>query len=373
MACSGGDSVRSDGTCGPCPSGQGSIDGACRTCPAGQGIRADGSCGSCPSGAVIVSDNSCSDPNAVVPITQFELLATDLNEWQRTATNMPGFIHGPLFPKNKTDCTVPTLSPDFLTQVQKFQNSKRIVNLSLGQYSVTCNTDGKFYTFLEKLVKTSGIYRLDFDIEGWTHEGNVYTKEIYSDAVISRTARVLKKLKTNYPSLYVIFTVQAVPAGNLWKFGGNLSYGKDVLNVLQLSQSLGAPVDKVTAMLVGWPWGAAENVSYFERYRDTTIALANALKQIYSSKTNSEIYSMLGIEVDSAYTKDPKQFSQLYTWANSVGLGRLVYWGGLYSDIYYQSGRYKNTLINPIPKSILEAAGVSPYRPGYPAGDSPDR
>lgn len=354
--CTSGDPIRSDGTCGRCPDNEGNVDGYCKACSAGQVVRSDGTCG--------VKEREK---------TSFTALGGLLPDWQRTATNMNSFIFEPIFPRNSTDCTVPEIitSSETKARVKKFQESYRKVAISLGQFSVTCGkTDRAYYDFLDQVISSSGIQILDFDIEGWVGLSEPYTAQIYSDDVISRTARVIIRLKRKYPSLFVIFTVQAKPDGQLWKWGGNKNGGQDAMNVLKLTKKLKAKVDRITPMLVGWYWDDkhtppydASNTPYFERYRDTTIALAKSLqKNVYPELSDAKIYSMLGIEVDSRYTKDPETFAKLYTWANEIGLADIVFWGWIYTDNKNPDGTYKDTTLNPIPKRILEASGVKPYK-----------
>lgn len=303
-------------------------------------------------------------------------------EWMRTATNANSFIFFNIGPTSLTDCSYPQIPQDVLNSINPFITSGNKVIFSVGQYSATCNST-QLYNLLDTVLQRTKIMGFDFCIEGWVGLVQPFLHQIYDKNNIIKLARVINQLRLKYKDLYVAYTVQAIPYkpyldGNLWKFGGNLNFGDDTLNVLRYTFQEKTIIDNITPMLVGWGWNTGTQPLDL-LYKETILSLANEIQQITNFNL-SQIFPMLGVELDEVYTRNSTVFFELMRWANNINLGRITWWSGLYTDNYYpplntslqKQGCFKSTTLNSVPISLLSALNITPYKPGYPLLDLPN-
>lgn len=307
----------------------------------------------------------------------------NLPDWMKTATNANSFIFFNIGPTSLTDCSYPQIPQDVINSIIPFITSGKKVIFSVGQYSATCNST-QLYNLLDSLLQRTKIIGFDFSIEGWVGLAQPFLHQIYDKNNVIKLARVINKLRRKYKDLYIAYTVQAVPYkkyldGNIWKFGGNLNFGNDTLNVLRYTFQEKTIIDNITPMLVGWGWNTGTQPLDL-LYKETIVSLANELQQI--TKFNlSRIYPMLGAELDEVYTRNSTVFFELMRWANNINLGRITWWPGLYTDNYYpplntslqKQGCFKSTTLNSVPIAFLSALNITAYKPGYPLPDLPNK
>ncbi|KAJ3243161.1 hypothetical protein HDU78_000780 [Chytriomyces hyalinus] len=140
----------------------------------------------------------------------------------------------------------------------------------------TMNADQQF-SVLSNLLKQTGCRALDFDVEGFA---------LANLASVQQRNAVISRLQTAFPGLYVSFTL---PAG-LPQYGGTLS--SDGVELLQRANQAGINVSCVNLMTMDVY--APSPVKWGQLAIDMVDSAKTQLAQIFTGRSDSELYAMLG-------------------------------------------------------------------------------
>ncbi|GEM44915.1 Ig-like domain-containing protein [Deinococcus cellulosilyticus] len=226
-----------------------------------------------------------------------------------------------------TDGAVNRIEGDMKNDIAAFRAGGGLLKVSFGgangtylESDTACRTVDDLYNALKGFVDRTGLTDLDFDVEQG-HE--------MSDAINSKRAQALARLQAANPSVKVSFTLASTPVDR-WNTPGGLSTAS--LNVVKSAVSAGVKINKVNLMTMDFG-------SYYSSGRTMADASISAvsetfkqLKVIYPSRTDAEIWKMLGatpmigqndIASEIFTLQDARD---LTAWARSKGLGLVSFW-----------------------------------------------
>ncbi|KAI8822280.1 hypothetical protein BJ741DRAFT_572150 [Chytriomyces cf. hyalinus JEL632] len=143
----------------------------------------------------------------------------------------------------------------------------------------TMNADQQFSQFsvLSNLLKQTGCRALDFDVEG---------ASLANGASVQQRNVVISRLQTAFPGLYVSFTLPAEQP----QYGGALS--SDGVALLQSAKQAGITVSCVNLMTMDVY--ASSPVKWGQLAIDMVDSAKTQLAQIFTGRSDSELYAMLG-------------------------------------------------------------------------------
>lgn len=202
----------------------------------------------------------------------------------------------------------------FASQISAIQNSGGNVIISFGgqrggELAQTCTSVSQLTAAYQSVVKTYGVTRLDFDIEGG----------VLSDtAATSRRDQALAALQAEDPAVQVDFTLGVSPKG--------LPAGSSQYALLQDAKARGVKVSVVNLMAMDFgngqdPLADAESAAK---------AAAGQLAGLYGISA-SAAYGMMGLTPIAGHNDDNEVFSTsdasaLESFAASNGVAELSFW-----------------------------------------------
>src|SRR5579871_5397277 len=222
----------------------------------------------------------------------------------------------------------------FNSQISQLQSQGGQVIISSGgasggELAQTCTDVGSLTAAYANIVNSTGVNRLDFDIEGGT---------LSDTASTTRRDQALAALQRQNPAVQVDFTLAVAPNG--LPTGNGSEYA-----LLQDAQAQGVHVSVVNIMTMDFG-GGSNDLADAESAAQAT---ANQLAGLYGIST-SAAYGMMGLTPIAGTNDDGTVFSQsdaqsLESFAASHGVQELSFWevdgydkgtGYAYSRIFNQ-------------------------------------
>lgn len=200
----------------------------------------------------------------------------------------------------------------FTKQVSSLQSSGGNVLISFGgadggELAQTCTSASKLEAAYANVVKTYGVTRLDFDIEG---------SVLDDTSADNRRDQALAALQKADPSVQIDFTVPVDPTG----------LESDAVNLLKGAKSAGVKVTIVNIMTMDF--GDGQNA-----LKDAESAAPKTEAQLHTvfGGSSSQDWGMLGLTPIAGRNDDNENFTQanaktLESFAASHGVGELAFW-----------------------------------------------
>jgi chitinase len=200
----------------------------------------------------------------------------------------------------------------FTSQISALQSAGGNVLISFGgasggELAQTCTSVSKLEAVYANVVKTYGVTRLDFDIEG---------SVLDDSSANSRRDQALAKLQAADPSVQIDFTIPVDPTG----------LESNAVNLLKGAKSAGVKVTIVNIMTMDF--GDGQNP-----LNDAESAATATEKQIHTvyGGSSSADWGMLGLTPIAGQNDDKENFTQsnaktLESFAASHGVGELAFW-----------------------------------------------
>ena len=200
----------------------------------------------------------------------------------------------------------------FTKQVSALQSAGGNVLISFGgadggELAQTCTSASKLEAAYANVVKTYGVTRLDFDIEG---------SVLDDTSANSRRDQALAALQKADPSVQIDFTVPVDPTG----------LESDAVSLLKGAKGAGVTVTVVNIMTMDF--GDGQNP-----LKDAESAAPKTEAQLHTvfGGTSAQDWAMLGLTPIAGQNDDNENFTQsdaktLETFAASHGVGELAFW-----------------------------------------------
>lgn len=250
-------------------------------------------------------------------------------------------------------CTVDNSISQMQSDISAFQSAGGRVIISFGGANGTylegsCSAT-QMTNVIDVMLQQTGVRAIDFDVEGG---------QLGNSALNTTRNAVIKALKVKYPSLYVSLTLPSVPVHPSWGGGGLDIYGQAAV---QSAATAGANIDIVNLMTMDFG-GSYHNGSTMAQLCESAAGAAIVqLAAIYPSKTNAQLWAMLGITPmignndiagETFTTADATEITQ---YAQQHGVGHLAFWAlqrdrpgsgslGEYSQVPQTLYQFYNTL-----------------------------
>ncbi|WP_051711281.1 carbohydrate-binding protein [Andreprevotia chitinilytica] len=169
---------------------------------------------------------------------------------------------------------------NMLSDVTAFESAGGRVIISFGGASGTyveagC-TGAQMATLIDGLLQRTGVRALDFDVEG---------SQLSQSNLNSVRNAAIKTLQAKYPDLYVSFTLPVNPTG----------LEPDGVALVQGAANAGVRINVVNIMTMDY----GSSISSGKKMGDLAVQAANSLysqlQSIYTSKSSSELWAMVGI------------------------------------------------------------------------------
>ena len=200
----------------------------------------------------------------------------------------------------------------FTGQVAALQKAGGNVLISLGgesggELAQTCTSASKLETAYANVVKTYGVTRLDFDIEGSVlDDGSANT----------RRDQALAALQKADPSVQIDFTIPVDPTG----------LESDAVSLLKGAKSAGVKVSIVNIMTMDF--GDGQNP--LKDAESAATATEAQLHSVYGGSSSAD-WAELGLTPIAGQNDDKEDFTQsdattLESFAASHGVGELAFW-----------------------------------------------
>jgi hypothetical protein len=200
-----------------------------------------------------------------------------------------------------------------LDQISALRAKGGDVKISFGgasgiELAQACSTVTALTTEYQAVVSAYSLKYIDFDIEG---------SAVAEPASISLRSQAMAKLQAANSGLKISLTLPVLPSG----------LTADGVNVVRSARDAGVNLDVVNIMAMDYYQGS-DNAAQ-------AIAAANAtfsqLKSLYPSKTDAQLWRMLGVTPMLGQNDDGAIFSQsdarqLVSFAQSKHLGELAFW-----------------------------------------------
>jgi chitinase len=180
----------------------------------------------------------------------------------------------------------------------------------------TCQDETQLFNTMDSLIQRTGIYSLDFDIEG---------AYIANPILTTRRNNTILKLQAKYPQLHVSFTLPVIPPSP-WDAGGLDTNGMNLMKAIVAS---GVKVSVLNMMTMDYYSNTGK--THAQLAIAITDQVVNQLKTLYPSKTTAQLYSMIGITPMIGYNDDNTLFSladtqEVVSYAISKKVGLLSFW-----------------------------------------------
>jgi hypothetical protein len=182
-----------------------------------------------------------------------------------------------------------------------------------------CSSDS-MVVLIRKLIDKHGVHAVDFDVEG-AQLGDARLNAV-------RNA-VIKKLQAIYPDLYISFTLPVSPYLNTWEPGG---LPASAVNLIRDAVQAGVKISVINLMTMDY----GSYYSAGKKMGDLAISAAQQtfgqLRGIYPSKTDPELWAMIGITPMIGQNDEPSEVFKpsdavaVANFAKQKGLGLLSMW-----------------------------------------------
>jgi chitinase len=203
----------------------------------------------------------------------------------------------------------------FNSQISAIQSAGGNVIISSGgadggELAETCTSVSSLTAAYQNIVNTTGVTRLDFDIEGGT---------LSNTAATTRRDQALAALQSQDPAVQVDFTLGVAPNG--LPTGSGSEYA-----LLQDAKNNGVKVSTVNIMTMDY----YDNGSNLTQAESSAQGTASQLEGLYGISA-SQAYGMMGLTPIAGTNDDGTSFSQsdaqsLESFAASNGVQELSFW-----------------------------------------------
>jgi len=200
----------------------------------------------------------------------------------------------------------------FTKQVSALQSSGGNVLISFGgasggELAQTCTSASSLESAYANVVKTYGVTRLDFDIEG---------SVLDNGSADSRRDQALAALQKANPAVQIDFTIPVDPTG----------LESDAVNLLKGAKSAGVKVSVVNIMTMDF--GDGQNA--LKDAESAATATESQLHSVYGG-SSAQDWGMLGLTPIAGENDDDENFTQsdaktLESFAASHGVAELAFW-----------------------------------------------
>ena len=200
----------------------------------------------------------------------------------------------------------------FTSQVNAYRSAGGNVIISFGgesggELAQTCTSVSSLTAAYANVVKTYGVTRLDFDIEG---------SVLDDTAANARRDQALAALQKSNPSVQVDYTVPVDPTG----------LESDALNLLKDAKSKGVSVNLVNIMTMDF--GNGQNA--LNDAESAANATHGQLAGIYGG-SSAQVWAKIGLTPIAGHNDDNENFTQsnattLESFAASKGVQELSFW-----------------------------------------------
>jgi hypothetical protein len=172
-----------------------------------------------------------------------------------------------------------------------------------------CSTPQAVETEYQAVVDAYSLNYLDLDIEG---------AAVAEPASIARRSQALALLQAARPNLKISLTLPVLPEG----------LTGDGLNVVRSARDAGVNLDLVNVMAMDYQRSSGDYGNFAVQAAQSTFT---QLKGLYPSKTDAQVWRMLGVtpmlgKNDDGGTYDQNDARQLVTFAQQNHLGMLAFW-----------------------------------------------
>lgn len=182
-----------------------------------------------------------------------------------------------------------------------------------------CATGTAFATVLEGLMLRSGIYNLDFDVEG---------ASIATPSSIKIRIQAIKILEAKYPQMSVSYTLPVLAPAGVYNPGG---LTLDGVNLIKQTANEGARIDHINLMTMDYYYNPPAGTTQGDLAIGATEQTVSQLQSIYPSKSKAQLYAMVGITPMIGINDDNSVFQladaqKVAAYAKTKGIGRISYW-----------------------------------------------
>ena len=206
--------------------------------------------------------------------------------------------------------------------IKQFQTSGGKVILSFGgaagPYLTSVMSADQEYNVMYKLLQDTGIRMIDYDVEG---------AYIAMQSQNDQRSKVLARLQQAIPGLYVSFTL-AVEAPSQWSKGG---LPANAIDMLKNAIANGVNVNVVNMMTMDYYTSLPAGKSWGQIACDISESVKTQLQSLYPSKSEIDLYKMIGITPMIGRNDDNTVFALsdakiVATYAQQKGIGLLAFW-----------------------------------------------
>jgi hypothetical protein len=200
------------------------------------------------------------------------------------------------------------------SEIDKLRSAGGDVKISFGgasgiELAQACTDVSKLATEYSAVVDAYGAKYADFDIEG---------AATADPASYNRRSQALAKVQQSHSSLKISLTLPVLPEG----------LTADGLNVVKSAKNAGVNLDLVNVMAMDYYRSGTDDGDAAVKAAQST---HDQLKAIYSSKTDAQIWKMVGVtpmlgKNDDGSTFDQNDARQLVSSAKSHHVGMLAFW-----------------------------------------------
>ncbi|MEU7866246.1 cellulose binding domain-containing protein [Dactylosporangium sp. NPDC049140] len=172
-----------------------------------------------------------------------------------------------------------------------------------------CSTPAQVEAEYQAVVDAYGLKYIDLDIEG---------AAVADPTTIARRSQALALLQAARPSVKISLTLPVLPEG----------LTSDGVNVVRSARDAGVNLDLVNVMAMDYQRSTGDYGNFAVQAAQSTFT---QLKGLYPSKTDAQIWRMLGVtpmlgKNDDGGTYDQNDARQLVAFAQTNHLGMLAFW-----------------------------------------------
>jgi hypothetical protein len=199
-------------------------------------------------------------------------------------------------------------------QIDAIRSRGGDVKISFGgasgiELAQACSTPAATEAEYQAVVDAYNLKYIDLDIEG---------AAVAEPTTIARRSQALKLLQTARPSVRVSLTLPVLPEG----------LTADGLNVVRSARDAGVSIDLVNIMAMDYQRSTGDYGNFAVQAAQSTFS---QLKGLYPSRTDAQIWRMLGVtpmlgKNDDGGTYDQNDARQMVTFAKTNHVGMLAFW-----------------------------------------------
>ncbi len=201
----------------------------------------------------------------------------------------------------------------FSSEVKSLQSAGGNVIISFGgasggEIASRCKSTSKLEAAYQNVVKTYGVTRLDFDIEGYVAN---------NQAATARRNKALAALQVADPAVEVDYTLPVNPSG------------LPASELALLSQARADGVKVTTVNIMTMDFGNGQDV--LADAESAAKGTESQLAKIYTTLPSSKVWGMIGLTPIAGKNDDAEDFTlsdakTLESFASSHGVGELAFW-----------------------------------------------